>query len=481
MDADLCRLCRVRNEDPSEDWPQLFDLGSEHLLEKIRACTNVLVIEHDLLPNGICFRCQASLDLAYTFRIQCDKVDARWRRQLELLGNDEAEPEGKEEKPILEAETIPVPGVDAEPGTDEIQTFFRGPNVKNSWNQRFQCRFCPKHFDRKCRLWEHEAQHTGMRQEVTESEQEEVPAEPVVVKQELDLVEGFVVEELPAAAVSENELESVPMIQPEVNVEPGTDDIPFFYQGPNKRFQCRFCPKHFARKCRLREHEELHQNVADSAFTEPVSEPEAEPLAAAPLEMNIESTTDDVKCFYRAPANGKDTWNKRFQCRYCPRHFGRKCRLREHETQHDGIRKCLKCGSGFLSELDLQAHEELMHNVTRPFSCDRCGNKFKTQDELTKHLKWHMTPRNFRCNVCFKAFSSKHSLDCHKETHQPKDYSKLRAQDLNQICMCPQCGHISHSHNAHVLHLRTHSGEPESATESESSSTFGAQDVNSSS
>ncbi|XP_038111437.1 gastrula zinc finger protein xFG20-1-like [Culex quinquefasciatus] len=573
--ADLCRLCRVRNEEqPAEEWPHLFHVGNEHLLKKIRACTNVCIIERDPLPKRICFRCQAALELAHTFRLQCDKADARWQRQLELVekvGQTAAVPETV---PLLEAETVPV--ADA---TEVVRFFYRGPNDK-----RFVCRFCPRHFSRKCRLKEHEAQHTETQQEATpQKESEEHSA--IAVKQELDILDVFESEELPTTDMSakepqsepvlssvdksmlddnnrlrENEVnESVPVTEAEppakspleMGAKPPTEEVRYFYRGPggpntwNKRFQCRFCPRHFGRKCRLREHEAQHKEtqqetppmdvevadpvavkqepevfvveelptsdmslrelesvpvlnsvgksmlemddnhrVREHEISEPVSVSEGEqvsvyePLTESTLQMAVEPPTGEVRFFYRGPS-GPNSWNKRFQCQFCPRHFGRKCRLREHEMRHSGVQRfpCASCSRSFYSERDRIVHQEHMHGNS-PFACSKCGIKFKTQEGLDKHD--HTKPRNHKCDLCLKAFTTKQGLEYHKQRHAKADYSKLRGQDLNRICMCPHCGHISHSHNAHVLHLRTHTGGQDSATESESSITPWTQEVNSS-
>uniref|UniRef100_A0A8D8FIP3 Zinc finger protein 782 n=1 Tax=Culex pipiens TaxID=7175 RepID=A0A8D8FIP3_CULPI len=588
--ADLCRLCRVRNEEqPAEEWPHLFHVGNEHLLKKIRACTNVCIIERDPLPKRVCFRCQAALELAHTFRLQCDKADARWQRQLELVEKDEQTAAAVPETvPLLEAETVPVPDV-----TEVVRYFYRGPNDK-----RFVCRFCPRHFSRKCRLKEHEAQHTETQQDTEQTEPEIDSA--VAVKQELDIMDVLEGEELPTTDMSTKELESEPVISSvdqsllddsnrireneavpvsesplEMAAKPPTEEVRYFYRGPggpntwNKRFQCRFCPRHFGRKCRLREHEAQHvetqqetppkdvevadpvavkqepevfvveelptrdmstkelesipvlnsvdksmlemddsHRVREHEVSEPVSvsegeqgsNPVHEPLAEPTLQMAVEPPTGEVRFFYRGPS-GPNNWNKRFQCQFCPRHFGRKCRLREHEMRHSGIQRfpCASCSRSFYSERDLIVHQEHMHG-NWPFACSKCGIKFKTQEGLDKHD--HSKPRNHKCDLCLKGFTTKQGLEYHKQRHAKADYSKLRGQDLNRICMCPHCGHISHSHNAHVLHLRTHTGEAteqrvniniynsyvtrtilggqDSATESESSSIPWTQDVNSS-
>ncbi|KAL1396335.1 hypothetical protein pipiens_010593 [Culex pipiens pipiens] len=177
-----CRLCRAENV-PTESWPLLTQSDNEHLLEKIEACSSVQIRADDGLPQRICRRCEASLDQADSFRLQCQEAETWWRfkREENKVKPDAitlvfVKPEIEEENddsnglPEMVLKKEPVTFEDSdyepaqnEPSSDEREVDLEGEKAipKKKSRKEFRCGICSRKLANKQNLEEHMSLHSG--------------------------------------------------------------------------------------------------------------------------------------------------------------------------------------------------------------------------------------------------------------------------------------------------------------------------------
>ena len=93
---------------------------------------------------------------------------------------------------------------------------------------------------------------------------------------------------------------------------------------------------------------------------------------------------------------------------------------------------CEKCGIGYKSLKQLQAHQWRVHPCKSPlknYKCSECATEFAHKFELTKHMFKHMPP-TFVCNTCGKAFKRRKGLVAHHNTFHGASVTLLK---------CPSC------------------------------------------
>lgn len=335
--ADLCRLCRTHN-DRAEHWPHLFHCEAAepayHLLQKIHSCTNIQITEDDRLPKRICCQCQLALDQAYTFRLQCDEVNTQWLLEAEVLEQSES----------------PVIKVDLDTALPSVASVYVKPELEDD------------DFD--------DSEHLSLAELLKVESKEE----------------------------SDGEL---------VKDEPSGDEL----------------------------------------------DDSDEPEEVKPVRRK------------RGPKSSEPKQKTRFHCSLCPRHFARKCRLREHELRHSGVKnfECETCHNKFFAETDLRTHIARQHATDLPFICEKCGQGFSSKGQRTNHYNTHLESREFACDVCSKSFKTKYILKAHMEFHLPKElrkecYKYKKPVANNKTYVCPYCGKVSTSSGVHNKHIRIHTG-----------------------
>ena len=73
------------------------------------------------------------------------------------------------------------------------------------------------------------------------------------------------------------------------------------------------------------------------------------------------------------------------------------------------IYECTKCGKAFKSNSELTRHLRV-HSGDKPYSCDTCGIVFATSGALSRHLRVHSGDKPYSCDTCGKAFADSSNL-----------------------------------------------------------------------
>ncbi len=109
--------------------------------------------------------------------------------------------------------------------------------------------------------------------------------------------------------------------------------------------------------------------------------------------------------------------------------------FKKHQRTEAKSVECDVCGILYASEVDMRRHKMRVHEDERRFLCDKCNEKFKSNQELGKHLlREHLSQNGpqFKCEVCAKAFYTKLDLKTHVTiTHGEALYK------------CDLCSHVS--------------------------------------
>jgi uncharacterized C2H2 Zn-finger protein len=73
------------------------------------------------------------------------------------------------------------------------------------------------------------------------------------------------------------------------------------------------------------------------------------------------------------------------------------------------IYECTTCGKAFKSNSELTRHLRV-HSGDKPYSCDTCGIVFATSGALSRHLRVHSGDKPYSCDTCGKAFADSSNL-----------------------------------------------------------------------
>ncbi|KAK0175868.1 hypothetical protein PV328_000064 [Microctonus aethiopoides] len=142
-----------------------------------------------------------------------------------------------------------------------------------------------------------------------------------------------------------------------------------------------------------------------------------------------------------------------FICSVCGNKFQNEHQYFGHLQIHSGeIRwRCTQCDNpnmSFESQSKLKAHENLHHNLVKPFKCSECDMVFDRASQLDYHTRSvHLNEKSQLCQICGKGFFRKADLKTHLNVHLGTNQS-----------ICEICGRkFNHVSNL-IRHCRTHAG-----------------------
>lgn len=119
----------------------------------------------------------------------------------------------------------------------------------------------------------------------------------------------------------------------------------------------------------------------------------------------------------------EDTEEKPYTCNYCLFKFKSEDQLITHKELHNIIEfKCDECGKVFPEGYRLKNHKRDAHDKSKHFSCDICGKVFTSTRYLHRHRVCVHKQTESVCRVCAKLFPTKEELRLHiKTAHEETD------------------------------------------------------------
>ena len=162
-------------------------------------------------------------------------------------------------------------------------------------------------------------------------------------------------------------------------------------------FQCEKCEEVFTSKTKLHDHILVHSGVI-------------------PYECEVcEETFVHKRDYFRHRLIHFDQNN--YMCKKCGKIFLSKSHLQDHMFVHTPEKnfKCEDCGKTFGRKSNLTRHTKL-HTGKKMFRC-ACGNSFPSRKHLSIHAKLHCDVGNFTCDKCGEHFRTKSSITQHVFTH----------------------------------------------------------------
>ncbi|TDG49518.1 hypothetical protein AWZ03_004009 [Drosophila navojoa] len=122
-------------------------------------------------------------------------------------------------------------------------------------------------------------------------------------------------------------------------------------------------------------------------------------------------------------------------CKLCTAAFSTTAELNNHQRIHDNVRPypCrYACGKSFRHCSNRSTHERVhMAGSLRPFQCDYCNKTFVTKGDCRSHQMVHTMSRNFSCDICEQSFKlHKHYLQhLNTKSHKKTEEKSLKEKE----------------------------------------------------
>ena len=202
-----------------------------------------------------------------------------------------------------------------------------------------------------------------------------------------------------------------------------------------RKWQCLPCKKIYTNPNSLQQHNKFH-HFKDNAYIHRCHICGQEYNSSAKLSNHIEKHSLEeakIKCdtcsklFFtdfdlkNHKRNTHDLQQDQLMCSICSFTTATKGRLKRHMILHSEERPfpCQLCNLKFKSDACWKRHLKQVHTQERKFKCRFCIKTFKTSSNLKVHENIHLGVFEARCEICNINFVQRHNLQLHNRKHHP--------------------------------------------------------------
>lgn len=134
--------------------------------------------------------------------------------------------------------------------------------------------------------------------------------------------------------------------------------------------------------------------------------------------------------------------------------------MRGHQYVKLGRFRCEICDKRFTTKARLERHARL-HTGQKPFSCLYCSETFVDETRLQKHRQRHINEKGYKCEDCGEMFYDKNVLNYHMLKHNPEKREKTAAKTYtpqlkDPVCPFPGCNYVAPTYAAFYTHKGNH-------------------------
>ncbi|XP_006819601.1 uncharacterized protein LOC102806712 [Saccoglossus kowalevskii] len=144
---------------------------------------------------------------------------------------------------------------------------------------------------------------------------------------------------------------------------------------------------------------------------------------------------------------------RKFQCEKCKMRYKTRDELDKHiQKKHNRTKKflCEICGEKLSTRASVRHHVRRKHADSKEIlSCDKCDYITKFESRLKIHMGKHGS--EFQCELCNRTYVSSEKLEAHYKTPMHKNA-------VNPI-ICEHCGYRTKKKDNFLVHMRKHTGE----------------------
>ncbi|KAK6622382.1 hypothetical protein RUM44_002193 [Polyplax serrata] len=425
---DICRLCLSSTEQLSPIFNPDLPLKSTVLSFKIMGCASIEVSSNDGLPNSICTTCEADLEIAYKFRIQCENSDSFLRKtylQKQSLISPETLLLKQAEKNLADVgsnEEINTPNETLVDYHDEIEDSSAvkkdAENFGTSEDSLFvrfaiTCPICGS---------EHETYESMLDHLETHAESETlVPACNIceVMCATIKDLQNHMRNHLSQIRTDEYGCSHCDMTFPTPE-EVKSHEISHTKKQADVNYFCNVCGKILKTKDRFRSHKNTHEGLRPHVC------------------LKCGRGFADRKNMHHH-YNVVHLRKPKLECPVCQKKFYARTKMKSHVTMHYGVKPffCDVCGKTFRLKMNMIKHKKT-HSNDRPHKCDKCNAAFIDKNMLRRHSYVHGGVRPYPCPVCGHRFSVKFHLKKHLEKSKCSDKALVVVDDYQWVGMTSQ-------------------------------------------
>ncbi|XP_044742582.1 zinc finger protein 501-like [Chrysoperla carnea] len=413
----ICRVCTRLAE-------KLTSIMLYNIIDMIKACTSVKIIQNDELPHQVCEICLARLQNAFNFKELCENSDYELR-QIYIK---------KRQKEEITIEDVKLESYECKSETSELLT----EQNESKW---FEDKPEPEDQQNDLEDYDEMVESKGDN-DTTDSENECLSKRIERSKRKLEKTEKYNCE------LCKHTFDGVWRLgvhMKRIHNAEGKQctkcSLICYHElhleahertHIDKKFTCDICNKNFANSRKLKKHKIAHSTdrpyhctQCDKSFKEKCV------LTQHVKRIHINPDPHEV-CQICGKSVGKASLERHltihdkrlmYPCTECPKKFFKEISLTKHVRrvhQNEALRYmylCNICGRGLLSKAELRRHL-CTHTGEKPFECTNCDKRYNDRGALRRHIKSaHLDERPFSCTVCSRAFHTKLILQNHMRRH----------------------------------------------------------------